>query len=74
MSNVIATILGLVSVGVAATYVIFTLVRARNDRRRDERLSIAFDRAHSIRTRGIGFQGTHYSVYAELDCPYRRGE
>ncbi len=58
MSDVLATILGVVMVVFAVTYVVFTASRARNDRRREERLSIAFARAQALRKRGIGVQGS----------------
>ncbi len=51
MGDVIATILVIVF---AVTYVVFTSAKARNDRRREERLSTAFARAQAVRTRGIG--------------------
>ena len=74
MSNVTVGILGVVVVALAVTYVVFTAARARNDRRREQRLSIAFARAQAVRTRGIGVQGSPYSLYAEPFWPDRRGE
>ncbi len=49
----------------AVTGVVFAARRVRNDRRRQDRLSIAFERAQAVRTRGSGLQGSPYSVYAE---------
>ena len=49
----------------AVTCVVFAAARVRNDRRRQDRLSIAFERAQAVRTRGRGLQGSPYSVYAE---------
>ena len=40
-------------------------VRARNHRRQQIRLSVAFERAQAVRTRGSGLQGNPYGVYAE---------
>ncbi len=74
MSDVVATILGVVVVGFAVTCVVFNAARARNDRRREERLSIAFARAQAVGTRGIGVQGSPYSLYAEPVWTDRRGE
>ncbi len=54
MSDITANILGVVLVAFAVMYVVFTATMARNDRRREERLSIAFARAQAVRTRGIG--------------------
>ncbi len=73
MSDITANILGVVLVAFAVMYVVFTAARARNDRRREERLSIAFARAQAVRTRGIGIQGSPYSLYVEPVWTDRRG-
>jgi len=61
----VVTIAVLGAAAFAVTCVVFAAARARNDRRRQYRLSIAFDRARAVRTRGRGLQGSTYSVYAE---------
>ncbi len=73
MSDVIAIILVVVVVVFAVTYVIITAAKARNDHRQEERLSIAFDRAQSSRTRGVGFREAP-RLYAETIWPDERGE
>lgn len=72
MSDVMITIFGGALAVLATAYGMFVVARARSDRRRQERLSIAFDRAKSIRTRGVGFPGGDYSVYVDLDPSDRR--
>ena len=72
MSDVTIAILGIVAVVFAATCIAFATTRARNDRRRQDRLSIAFDRAQAVRTRGGGIQGRPNSVYAEPVWTVRR--
>ena len=73
MSDVMIIILGVVAVVFAVTCVVFSAARFRNDRRREDRLSIAFARAQAVRTRGIGIQGSPYSLYAEPVWTDRRG-
>ncbi len=74
MGDVIATIFGVVAVVLVVTYFVFTSARARNDRHREERLSIAFDRAKAVRTRGIGAQGSPYGLYTEPVWTNRRSK
>ncbi len=73
MGDVIATI-GVVAVVFVMTYFVFTSARARNDRHREERLSIAFDRAKAVRTQGIGTQGSPYGHYTEPVRTNRRSK
>ncbi|MCZ6895679.1 MAG: hypothetical protein O7H40_16750 [Gammaproteobacteria bacterium] len=63
MGAVTIAILG--AAAFAVTCVVFAAARVRNERRRQDRLSIAFERAQAVRTRGRGLQGSPYSVYAE---------
>ncbi len=63
MSDATIAILGVAALAVAC--VVFAATRVRNNRRRQDRLSIAFERAQAVRTRGSGLQGNPYSVYAE---------
>ena len=63
MSAITIAILG--AAAFAVTCVVFATTRVRNDRRRQDRLSIAFERAQAVRTRGNGLQGSPYSVYGE---------
>ncbi len=63
MGAVTIAILG--AAAFAVNCIVFAAARARNDRRRQDRLSIAFERAQAVRTRGRGLQGSPYSVYAE---------
>ncbi len=70
---IIFAILGVVAVVFAVTCVVLTAARVRNDRRRLDRLSIAFARAQAVRTLGIGVQGSPYSLYAEPVWSDRRG-
>ena len=74
MGDVIATILGVVAVVFVMTYFVLTSARAHNDRRREERLSIAFDRAKAVRTQGIGAQGSPYGLYTEPVWTNRRSK
>ncbi len=74
MGDVIATIFGVVAVVFVMTYFVFTSASARNDRRREERLSIAFDRAKAVRTQGIGAQGSPYVLYTEPVWTNRRSK
>ncbi len=74
MGDVIATIFGVVAVVFVMTYFVFTSARARNDRHREERLSIAFDRAKAVRTQGIGTQGSPYGHYTEPVRTNRRSK
>ncbi len=72
MSDVAIAVLGVAAVVFAMTWIIFAATRARNDRRRQDRLSTAFERAQAVRTRGSGLQGSPYSVYAEPVWTVRR--
>ncbi len=63
MGAVTIAILG--AAAFAVTCVVFAAARVRNDRRRQDRLSIAFERARAVRTRGSGLQASPYSVYGE---------
>ncbi len=63
MSVVTITILG--AAVFAVTCVVFAAMRVRNDRRHQGRLSIAFERAQAVRTRGNGLQGSPYSINVE---------
>ncbi len=63
MGAVTIAILG--AAAFAVTCIVFAAARVRNDRRRQYRLSLAFERARAVRTRGRGLQGSPYSVYAE---------
>ncbi len=74
MGDVIATILGVVAVVFVVTDFVFNSARARNDRHREERLSIAFDRAKAVRTQGIGTQGSPYGLYTEPVWTNRRSK
>ncbi len=65
MSDVTIAILGVVPIVFAASSIVFVAARVRNDRRRQDRLSIAFERARAVRTQGSGLQGSSYSFYAE---------
>ena len=66
MSDFTIAILGIVAVVFAATCVAFTTARLRNDRRRQDRLSLAFERAQAVRTRGSsGLQGGAHGIYGE---------
>ena len=64
MSDVTIAILGVVPIVFVASSIVFA-ARIHNDRRRQVRLSIAFDKAQAVRTRGSGLQGSSYSFYAE---------
>ena len=74
MGDVIATIFGVVAVVFVMTYFVITSARAHNDRRREERLSIAFDQAKAVRTQGIGAQGSPYGLYTEPVWTNRRNK
>ncbi len=52
MSDVAIAVLGVAAF--AVTCIVFAAGRARNDRRRQGRLSIAFERAQAVGTRGSG--------------------
>ena len=65
MSDVMIAIIGVVVVVFVVTCVLFSATRAHNDRRQEERLSIAFARAQAIRMSGIGAQGSPYSLYTK---------
>ena len=63
MSELTISILG---VAVFALVVAFlAAAKLRTYRRRQSRLSGAFERAQAVRTRGSGLQGSPYSIYAE---------
>ena len=70
MSDVAIAVLGVAAF--AVTCIVFAAARARNDRRRQGRLSIAFERAQAVGTRGSGLQGSPYSVYVEPVWTVRR--
>ena len=72
MSDVMIAILGIAAMMFAVTYIFFASARMRNDRRRQDKLSIAFDRAQSIRTRGTSPQGSPRGLYAEPVWSIRR--
>lgn len=72
MSDIMFAILGIVVVLFGIGCIVFAMTRLRNDRRRQDRLAIAFDRARSVRTRGSGLQGAPHSVYAEPVWSVRR--
>ena len=65
MSDVMIAILGIAAVIFAATCLFVASTRMRTDRRRQDRLSVAFDRAQSTRTRGTGLQGSPRGLQAE---------
>jgi type II secretory pathway pseudopilin PulG len=65
MGDVVIAVFGVVAVVFATVCVVFATARARKDQRRQDRLSIAFDRAQAVRTRGRGLQGNPYGGYAE---------
>ncbi len=58
MTSQSPSFLGVAAVLFAVTYIVFAAARARNDRRRQDRLSIAFERVQAVRTRGSGLQGS----------------
>ncbi len=64
MSDITIAILGVVPVVLAVSGIVFAAT-VRNDRRRQVRLSIAFDRAQAVRTRGSGLQESSCSFYSE---------
>ena len=64
MSDIIIAILGVVPVIFAVSSIVFAAT-VRNDRQRQVRLSMAFDRAQADRTRGAGLEGSSYSFYSE---------
>ncbi len=72
MGDVTIAILAVAVVALAVACIGFTIGRIRLDRRRQDRLSIAFDRAQAVRTRGGGLQGSPYGVYAEPVWTIRR--
>ncbi len=66
MSDFTIAILGVVAVVFAAMCVAFATARVRNDRRRQDRLALAFERAQAVRTRGsTGLQGGPHGIYGE---------
>ena len=56
MSNVALDILGVAAFALVMTCIEFAAMRVRNDRRRQARLSIAFDRARSWDTGAASFR------------------
>ena len=50
--------LGVAAVLLAVPCIVFAAARARNDRHRQDRLSIAFERVPAVRTEGSGLQGS----------------
>ncbi|MCZ6862288.1 MAG: hypothetical protein O7I42_18785 [Alphaproteobacteria bacterium] len=64
--------LGVAAVAFVVTCFVFAAARARNDRCRPDRPSIAFERAQAVRTRGSGLQGSPYSISAEPVWTVRR--
>ena len=65
MGDVMIAVLGAAAIVIAACFIVFATTRFRNDRRRQVRLSIAFDRAQSVRTRGSALEGNPHGLYAE---------
>ncbi len=72
MTSQSPSFLGVAAVLLAVPCIVFAAARARNDRRRQDRLSIAFERVQAVRTRGNGLQGSPYSIYAEPVWTVRR--
>ena len=72
MSDVMIAIFGIAAVMFALTGIFFASARVRNDRRRQDKLSVAFDRAQSFRTRGTGLQGNPHGLHAEPAWSMRR--
>ncbi len=72
MGDVAIAMFGVVAVVFAALCVVFATTRVRKDQRRQDRLSIAFDRAQAVRTRGRGLQGNPYGGYADPVWTERR--
>ncbi len=72
MTSQSPSFLGVAAVLFAVTCIVFAAARARNDRRRQDRLSIAFERVQAVRTRGSVLQGSPYSIYAEPVWTVRR--
>ena len=72
MGDVTIAVLAVVAAAFAVMCIGFTLARNRDERRRQDRLSLAFDRAQAVRTRGNGLQGSPYGVYAEPVWTIRR--
>ncbi len=73
MRDVTIATLAVAAVVLAVTWIRFTIARIRLDRRRQDRLSVAFDRSQAVRTRGGGLQGSPHGVYAEPVWIVRRG-
>jgi len=63
MSDLTMSILGIAAFVVVIVYL--AGAKMRTNRRRQSRLSGAFERAQTVRTRGSGLQGSPYSIYAE---------